>query len=78
MKVPVWAAAVAIGIFGALAAWLAPRALPGPATRLVHVTLRVVERQTPIIGPDGRLVEDLGFEVGGSFRPVLTRGTQAP
>jgi molecular chaperone DnaK (HSP70) len=62
-------------IIGIAAVRVAPR---GPARAAVPLQ-HLVERDSPIAGPDGVLVEALGIEtVGGEFTPILPRGMPLP
>ena len=57
----------------------APGYAPGAGMPAAIPAMLVVEQVSPIVGPDGRLGESLGIETaGGSFTPVLPRGTPAP
>jgi len=62
-------------LIGIAAIRLGPR---GPVRTGVPAQ-HVVERFSPIAGPDGVLVEALGIEtVGGEFTPILPRGMPLP
>ncbi|MBI1950035.1 MAG: Hsp70 family protein [Acidobacteria bacterium] len=52
------------------------RDLPLPVLR---PAVLVVEQVSPIVGPDSILAESLGIETaGGTFTPILPKGTRAP
>ncbi len=62
-------------VIGAAAVRLGPRDLTRPRVPAQHV----VERDSPIAGADGVLVEALGIETsGGQFTPILPRGMPVP
>ncbi len=83
MRFAPWLAAVIITLAGAAAFLLNARQpgspfLPG-APAVVRPVMRLVEEDSPIVGPDGRLREALGIEtVGGTFNTVLPGGTTLP
>ena len=88
----VWGAALAVVALGVVAVLLVPERLPkAPPVDLWGAPLTpggagaplaavlVVEQVSPIVGSDSILVESLGIETaGGTFTPVLPKGTRAP
>jgi molecular chaperone DnaK len=88
----VWGAALAVVALGVVAVLLVPERLPkAPPVDLWGAPLTpggagaplaavlVVEQVSPIVGSDSVLVESLGIETaGGTFTPVLPKGTRAP
>mgnify|MGYP001580637572 FL=1 len=88
----VWGAALAVVALGVVAVLLVPERLPkAPPVDLWGAPLTpggagappaavlVVEQVSPIVGSDSILVESLGIETaGGTFTPILPKGTRAP
>lgn len=82
-----WGAAVAVVALGAGAILLVPSRQIGPQPAnpwlaplpVLRPAVLVVEQVSPIVGSDSILAESLGIETaGGTFTPILPKGTRAP
>ncbi len=75
-----WIAAASILLAGTAGAFLAPRRLPKRGPQVVaRWAQQVVEGNSPIVGADGTLVENLGIETtGGVFMTVIAKGGRPP
>ena len=75
-----WCAGGAILILGVAGSLAVPRRLKGPARHgVVGVALQIVERESPIVGAGGVLVENLGIETaGGVCMTLIPKGSTTP